>query len=132
MNSVYDITILSENFSNLMMPFGAVLLMLVFTLWFRDSATKIAKGLSFKMNTDFQEGDKVILDDELALIVKIGLLQTVFGITKPCGNYCWRYVPNERIPFLKIEKIIFDNTAKQNEKKIKENNEKLKNICKDS
>ena len=130
MNSVYDLTVVSENFTDLLLPFVSVLIMLVFTLWVRDFATKIAKGMAFKMNSDFQEGDKVILDNEQALIVKIGLLQTVFGITKPCGNYCWRYVPNERIPFLKIEKIIFDNIAKENEKKIKENGEKIENLCK--
>lgn len=132
MNSVYDLTIISEQFTNLLVPFGTVLIMIVFTLWFRDSATKVAKGIAFKMSTNFREGDKVILDDEQALIVKIGLLQTVFGITKPCGNYCWRYVPNERISFLKIEKIIFDNTAKENKKKIDENGKKIENLGKNT
>lgn len=118
--------------TNLLLPFVAALMVLVITLWFKDFAGKIAKGLAFQMNKDFQEGDKVILDGEKALIVKVGLTQTVFGITKSDGNfngdYCWRYVPNERIPFLKLEKVIFDNTPTINEEKIKENGQKIDNL----
>ena len=51
------------------------------------------------------EGDHVYLDGQLANIVKIGLSTTVFGIINGRG-YVWRYVPNERIPTLKLEKII--------------------------
>jgi hypothetical protein len=81
------------------------------------------------MNKSFQEGDKVILDGERALIVKIGLTQTVFGITKSNGewdgDYVWRYVPNERIPYLKLEKVVFDNTSIINEGKIEDNKQKI-------
>ena len=118
--------------TEIIMPFIAALIALVITLWFKDFASKIAKGLAFQMNKDFQEGDKVILDGEKALIVKVGLTQTVFGITKHSGSfngdYCWRYVPNERIPFLKLEKVIFDNTPVVNEEKIKENGQKIDNL----
>lgn len=120
--------------TELMMPFIAALLALVITLMFRDYATKIAKGLAFKMNADFAEGDKVILDGERALVVKIGTTQTVFGVNKSggefAGDYVWRYVPNERIPFLKLEKVIFDNTPVINEEKIKENGQKIENLSK--
>ena len=99
-------------------PYVMALLVLVITLMFKDYATKVAKGLAFKMNKNFQEGDKVILDGEKALIVRIGLTETVFGVTKSGGewdgDYVWRYVPNERIPFLKIEKIVFDKTPEKN------------------
>ena len=92
-------------------PFAIALLALVITLMFKDYATGIAKGMAFKLNKDFQEGDKVILDGERALIVKIGNSTTVFGIHKSNGDfegdYCWRYVPNERISSLKLEKVIF-------------------------
>jgi hypothetical protein len=39
------------------------------------------------------------------MIVKIGVSQTVFGVYSDRG-YTWRYVPNERIPYLKLEKVI--------------------------
>ncbi len=91
--------------TNLIMPFISALLVLVITLWFKDFATKIAKGMMFKMNKAFNEGDTVILDGNEALIVKIGLSETVFGVYSDRG-YTWRYVPNERIPMLKLEKVI--------------------------
>ena len=91
--------------TNLLMPFISALLLLVITLWFKDFATKIAKGMAFKMNKSFNEGDTVILDGQDALIVKIGLTETVFGVYSDKG-YTWRYVPNERIPMLKLEKVI--------------------------
>lgn len=91
--------------TNLLMPFISALLLLVITLWFKDFATKIAKGMAFKMNKSFNEGDTVILDEQDALIVRIGLTETVFGVYSDKG-YTWRYVPNERIPMLKLEKVI--------------------------
>ena len=91
--------------TNLLMPFISALLVLVITLWFKDFATKIAEGMMFKMNKAFNEGDTVILDGNDALIVRIGLSETVFGVYSDRG-YTWRYVPNERIPFLKLEKVI--------------------------
>ena len=122
-------TDLTNQLSELITPFIVALLMLVISLWFKDFATKIAKGLAFSMNKSFQEGDKVILDGERALIVKVGLTQTVFGITKSNGewdgDYVWRYVPNERIPYLKLEKVVFDNTSIINEAKIRANKTKI-------
>ena len=110
-------------------PFGIALLALVITLMFKDYATGIAKGMAFKLNKDFQEGDKVILDGERALIVKIGNSTTVFGIHKSNGDfegdYCWRYVPNERISSLKLEKVIFDAKPMQNELAIKDNGQRI-------
>jgi hypothetical protein len=91
--------------TNLLMPFISALVLLVITLWFKDFATGIAKGLKFKMNKAFNEGDTVILDGNDALIVKVGLSETVFGVYSDKG-YTWRYVPNERIPMLKLEKVI--------------------------
>ena len=91
--------------TNLIMPFLSALVMLVVVLWFKDFAGKIAKGMAFKMDKAFNEGDKVLLDGVDSVIVKIGLTTTVFGLYGEKG-YTWRYVPNERIPTLKLEKII--------------------------
>lgn len=92
-------------------PFITALVALIFSLWIRDLGTKVVKGLAFKFSSNFNAGDKVILDGEEAIIVKIGLDMTVFGIHRKsedddCYRYYWRYVANERIPFLHIEKVI--------------------------
>ena len=89
----------------MLLPWIAVLISLVIAIWFKDFATGLAKGLKFKFDPAFNEGEEVILDGELAMIVKIGIRQTVFGVYSSRG-YTWRYVPNERIPFLKLEKVI--------------------------
>jgi small-conductance mechanosensitive channel len=104
MISIGDI---SMTISEIMTPIILVLFSFLITLWIKDFLTKIAKGAMFKMSGTFREGDKVLLDGEDAIIVKIGITYTVFGITKDCGKYYWRYVPNEKIISLKIEKQIF-------------------------
>ena len=104
---------LTGDIEQLLMPFISALLIIVITFWFKDLGLKIAKGLAFRMNRTFREGDHVFLDDEEAIIVSIGLTQSVFGIKRKGINnrevYIWRYVPNDRIPFLKLEKMIFNN-----------------------
>ena len=85
--------------------FIGFLLTLIVGLSVRDAATSFVKGAKFRFNPAFQEGDKVILDGQHALIVKIGMSETVFGIYGDDG-YTWRYVPNTRIEFLKLEKIV--------------------------
>ena len=91
--------------SQFYVEFAGFILTLIVALAMRDWATSLIKGLKFKMNKAFQEGDKVILDGCPALIVKIGMSETVFGVYGKEG-YTWRYVPNERIAFLKLEKIV--------------------------
>ena len=100
-----DLNSLSMDLSNMLLPWIAVLISLVVAIWFKDFATGLAKGLKFKFDPAFNEGDEVLLDGELSMIVKIGARQTVFGVYSDRG-YTWRYVPNERIPFLKLEKVI--------------------------
>ena len=77
-----------------------------------------------KFDPAFNEGDEVLLDGELAMIVKIGARQTVFGVYSERG-YTWRYVPNERIPYLKLEKVIKKDLHIDSEE---EKAEKLKTI----
>ena len=123
---------LSLGLTDILMPWIAVLMSIMIAIWFKDWATKLAKGIAFKLNPQFKEGDKVILDGERALIVKIGLTETVFGITKTGGewdgDYIWRYVPNDRIPFLKLEKVVFDHTPHNNRSAIHNNSEEIKKI----
>ena len=63
------------------------------------------QGIKFRFNPAFNEGDEVLLDGEQSIIVKIGLRETVFGCYGQKG-YTWRYVANDRIPSLRLEKII--------------------------
>ena len=129
MNELSD---LSLQMTDVLMPWIAVLISIMIAIWFKDWATKLAKGIAFKLNPQFKEGDKVILDGERALIVKIGMTETVFGITKTGGewdgDYIWRYVPNDRIPFLKLEKVVFDHTPHNNRSAIHDNSEEIKKI----
>ena len=115
----------SNDLTQLIMPLISVLVSGIIALSIKDYITKFAKGLAFQMNKSFSEGDKVILDKEVALIVKIGMTQTVFGITKPNGDYTWRYVPNERIPSLRLEKVIFHTIGENNKSSIEKNSKKI-------
>jgi hypothetical protein len=126
---------LSSDLTELILPWVAVLMSAIIAFMLKDFVSSFSKGMKFKFNPQFREGDKVILDGERALIVKIGMTETVFGVTKSSGefdgDYVWRYVPNERISFLKLEKLIFDVTSINNEKKIVENKveiEKMKDV----
>jgi len=97
---------ISNNFSLWLTPLmtaGVAFLVLVLL---KEIFVSIARGIRFRYNPNFKESDIVFLDGERAIIVKIGMLTTVFGVTKPDGTYCWRYIPNTRIEFLKLEKII--------------------------
>jgi hypothetical protein len=110
--------------TDLLMPWISVLISLLVAIWMKDYATSLAKGLKFKMNPAFNEGDEVLLDGELAMIVKIGTRETVFGVYSERG-YTWRYVPNERIPYLKLEKVIKKDLHIDTEE---EKAEKLKSV----
>ena len=92
----------AADITELFMPLIGVIVTGIIALSIKDYITKIAKGMAFARNKAFSEGDHVILDKEPAIIVKVGMVQSVFGITKPDGNYVWRYVPNERIDSLKL------------------------------
>ena len=101
--------------------FIGFLLTLIVGLSVRDAATSFVKGAKFRFNPAFSEGDKVLLDGNPALIVKIGLSETVFGVYGDEG-YTWRYVPNTRIEFLRLEKIVdtdlHKDTAQEKAQKI--------------
>ena len=117
-----QITNLSLEFSELILPYLGVMISIVFFLWFKDYATGIAKGLKFKIDPHFQEGDEVWLEDEPAVILKIGMTQTIFGIINGRG-YIWRFIDNESIFEMKLEKMITDkvhyDTQEEQSKKLR-------------
>ena len=118
--------------TELLLPYIGMVMIVIIGFMIKDFATKLSKGIAFSMNKQFQEGDHVLLDDERALIVKIGLTQTVFGIQKTRGefdgDYIWRYVPNERIDYLKLEKIVFDHTPINNRSRIEINKKDIREL----
>ncbi len=91
--------------TELLVPWITILISIIIALWLKDFAQNFMIGLKFRMNGAFNEGDKVLLDGKDAIVVKIGLRDTVFGVYSDKG-YTWRYVPNVKIPNLKLEKII--------------------------
>ena len=93
--------------TDLILPWLGMLISIVIFLWFKDFASQLAKGLAFKHDPHFQEGDLVWLEDEPATIIKIGATQTIFGIVNGRGMI-WRFVPNSEIHSVKLEKIVSD------------------------
>ena len=91
--------------TELLVPWITILISIMIAFWLKDFAQNFLVGLKFRMNRAFNEGDKVLLDGKDAIIVKIGIRDTVFGVYSDKG-YTWRYVPNIKIPNLKLEKII--------------------------
>jgi len=104
--AVMTVTELSNHITVLFLPILAVVMTVLFGMAIKDAAAAIAKGMMFRFNGVFKEGDIVFLDGERAIIVKVGVLQSVFGITKEDGTYCWRYVNNTRMDNLRLEKIL--------------------------
>ena len=118
---------LAEYLTADIMPIVKVFTVGIIAMWVKDVITSAAKGISFYMNRAFGEGDRVKIDDADAIIVKIGLTQTVFSIIKEDGDYVWRYVPNEMISLLKLEKVIYDAESKENRQRIDMNASEILN-----
>ena len=102
---MYDMTMFEIELYDFYIQFIGFLLTMLLGLAVKDYAVSFMKGLFFRLFSPFDEGDKVLLEDQTAMIIKIGLNQTVFGVYGEEG-YTWRYVPNERIPYLKLEKVV--------------------------
>jgi len=71
----------------------------------KDFLTTFVAGFFFYMNRDFSEGHHVYIDGEEAVIIKVGLRNTIFEIKNGRGE-TWRYVPNDKIKGLKLERVI--------------------------
>ena len=95
----------SLNITSFLMPWVTILISIIMAMMIKDWAVSFVKGLKFKMNREFNPGDVVLLDGEEAVIITIGLTKTVFEKVNNRG-LVWRYVPNERLVFLKLEKVI--------------------------
>lgn len=83
-------------------------LTLVLGLAAKEFVVTFTSGFLFFLNRQFNEGDRIIIDGHKGIIVKIGIRQTVFGLEEKDG-YIWRFVYNDRIKYLRLEKIILDS-----------------------
>ena len=102
---MYDMTMFEITLSDFYIEFIGFVLTLLVGLALKDWAVGFVKGATFRLMSSFKEGDKVILDGNTALIIKIGFSQTVFGVYNDDG-YTWRYISNQKIDTLKLEKIV--------------------------
>ena len=100
-----ELSELSMSLTDMLLPWIAILVSVIITIWFKDFATNFAKGLAFKRKPGFEPGDRVYLDGEKALIISIGIQETVFELERDSITV-WRYVPNTRTEYIKLEKII--------------------------
>ena len=112
MNELLNAQVL--NFWTIAGPWAAVIGSIIVGMWIKDWATGFAKGARFRMSRSFNEGDKVLLEGQDAIIVKIGLRSTVFGLYTDRG-YTWRVIANERLEYVKLEKIIDTNVHMDSE-----------------
>ena len=92
--------------ADLITPFIAMMVGIIIALWVKDFAVKVAAGMSFKYFGPFKEGDIVQLDGKKAMVIKIGLMMTVFGHKDVERGYIWRYVPTEKIAGLRLGKVV--------------------------
>jgi len=95
----------SLSLTDILMPWAAILLSIVMAMMLKDLTMALVRGIRFKLSNAFNPGDIVIIDSEEATIISIGILRTIFERNGPEG-VIWRYVPNERLAFLKLEKVI--------------------------
>lgn len=83
----------------------SLLLSITVALVVKDFLTQIVAGFFFYLNRDFSEGHHVYIDGEPAVIIKVGFRVTIFAIKNGRGE-TWRYVPNDKIRTLRLERVI--------------------------
>ena len=70
----------------------------------KDVMSNAVQGFMFYMDKQFNEGDTVFLNNDMWMIVKIGIKKTTFQKTN--GNVEWLFINNDRIKFLHITKVV--------------------------
>ena len=101
----------SLQLTTFLMPWLTILISIIMAMMIKDWATSLAKGIKFKLSNAFNPGDVELLDGEEAVIITIGVTKTVFEKVNDRG-IVWRYVPNERLAFLKLEKVVRSDVHK--------------------
>ena len=103
----------SIKITTFLMPWVTILVSLIIALMLKEIAASVAKGLKFKISKVFVPGDVVLLEGDEAIIIKVGFTTTVFESIREEG-LIWRYVPNERVQSLKLEKVIRTDVRETN------------------
>jgi len=83
----------------------AMIITLIGSLIVKELATSFVVGLLFKLSQQFKAGDDVLLEDQKAIIISIGIRNTVFQIDDEHGTV-WRYVANTKMKEIKLAKIV--------------------------
>jgi len=82
---------------------------LVIALAVRDIVNNFVQGALFYFDSNFRPGHTVYIDGEKAVIINIGLRKTTFRLDNDRGT-TWRFVQNDRIKTLKLEKVVEDKS----------------------
>ena len=83
-----------------------LLLGMLFTLIAKDIVFTIATGILFKLNRDFNVGDKILYNGKKATIISIGYRQSIFEIEENEDKLkVWEYIYNDRIKYQNLGKI---------------------------
>ena len=101
----------SLQLTTFLMPWLTILISIIMAMMIKDWATSLAKGIKFKLSNAFNPGDVVLLDGEEAVIITIGDTKTEFEKVND-RRIVSRYVPNERLAFLNLEKVVRSDVHK--------------------
>ena len=77
----------------------------VFVALIKTELINLIKGIMFRFDKDFNEGDPILLENQKARIVKIGLIQSKVYVEKD-GQTTMRKFHNSDLSKLKMEKIL--------------------------
>lgn len=80
-------------------------LSLVVWMLIKDFLAKLAAGITFYASPNWSVGDECMIDGKRAIISSIGLRTTVFQVRQN-GEVRWRFVPNDKINELTLEKVV--------------------------
>ena len=119
MIAVIDLMGLDVKITELIATWVGVLGTIIIIFLIKDLIYSLIKGIKFKMRPGFEPGDTCYIKGEKATIVRISILETVFEIDNGRGKV-WKYVPNERLDTISLERIIQppENTKKDSKDKI--------------
>ena len=78
-------------------------LSIIFGLIVKDFLTNFAHGIMFYFDKHFNEGDVIYISNVKYIIVKIGIMNSIFLNEK---ERRWTYVRNSRLQFLQLERDI--------------------------